>query len=202
MSFNGPYPIVFSANTTGMVISHTTFSGGVTNTGTIGSGGIVVTSSTFTAGGLAVGGVDTGGIKVDSHSKINAPIGITVNTIAAIAVGGSGSFGGGISNAGTLSGIGGIAAESIVSFGNGGAGGGITNSGVISASLFGIGILSLPHPVSTFTGGITNSGSPDHGAIGGRHPRQERRRLRQCGRWRRHHQQRRHLGGQCRHRCH
>ena len=46
-----------------------------------------------------------------------------------------------------------------MSFGNGGAGGGITNSGIISGGLFGIGILAFPHPVSTFTGGITNSGT-------------------------------------------
>jgi len=40
MAFTGPYPTVFGGNTPAMVISHTTFSGGVTNTGTIGSGGI------------------------------------------------------------------------------------------------------------------------------------------------------------------
>jgi hypothetical protein len=35
MPFKGPYPTKFSGSTTAMVISHTTFSGGVTNAGTI-----------------------------------------------------------------------------------------------------------------------------------------------------------------------
>jgi hypothetical protein len=35
MPFKGPYPTKFSGSTTEMVISHTTFSGGVTNAGTI-----------------------------------------------------------------------------------------------------------------------------------------------------------------------
>jgi hypothetical protein len=34
------YPTVFGGNTAAMVISNTTFSGGVTNVGTIGTGGI------------------------------------------------------------------------------------------------------------------------------------------------------------------
>ena len=38
MAFKGPYPTKFSGNTSAMVISHTTFSGGVTNAGTIGFG--------------------------------------------------------------------------------------------------------------------------------------------------------------------
>ena len=42
MPFKGPYPTVFGGNTPAMVISATTFDGGVTNVGTIGSGGISV----------------------------------------------------------------------------------------------------------------------------------------------------------------
>jgi hypothetical protein len=40
LAFTGPYPTTFSGNTGAMVVSHTTFSGGVTNAGTIGAGGI------------------------------------------------------------------------------------------------------------------------------------------------------------------
>ena len=73
MAFNWPYPTVFSGNTAAMVISHTTFSGGVTNTGTIGPGGISVISGAFlSGGGILDSGVIVGGIKVDSSSKIVA----------------------------------------------------------------------------------------------------------------------------------
>jgi hypothetical protein len=51
MAFKGPYPTVFSGHTSAMVISHTTFSGGVTNAGAIGPGGISVISSAFLSGG-------------------------------------------------------------------------------------------------------------------------------------------------------
>ena len=100
MPFNGPYPTVFSGNTAAMVISHTTFSSGVTNTGTIGAGGITVVSGAFLSGGgiLDIGTV-VGGIKVDSSSRIVAS-GATQN---AIAVENTRMFGGGISNAGKLS---------------------------------------------------------------------------------------------------
>ena len=82
MPFNGPYPTVFSGNTAAMVISHTTFSSGVTNTGTIGAGGITVVSGAFLSGGgiLDIGTV-VGGIKVDSSSRIVAS-GATQNAIA------------------------------------------------------------------------------------------------------------------------
>jgi hypothetical protein len=54
-----------------MVVSHTTFSGGVTNAGTIGAG-ISVSSSTFLSGGIVDTGVISGGIRIDSHSRIVA----------------------------------------------------------------------------------------------------------------------------------
>jgi hypothetical protein len=82
-----------------MVISHTTFSGGVTNAGTIGTGGISVISGAFlSGGGIFDSGVIVGGIKVDSSSKIVANGGTTT----AIAVENTNTFGGGISNAGLL----------------------------------------------------------------------------------------------------
>ena len=70
MAFKGPYPTVFSGHTAAMVISHTTFSGGVTNAGTIGTGGISVISGAFlSGGGILDTGTILGGIKVDSSSK-------------------------------------------------------------------------------------------------------------------------------------
>jgi hypothetical protein len=56
LGLHRPYPTTFSGNTDALVVSHTTFSGGVTNAGTIGPGGISVSSSTFLSGGI----VDTG----------------------------------------------------------------------------------------------------------------------------------------------
>jgi hypothetical protein len=70
LAFTGPYPTTFSGNTG--AISHTTFSGGVTNAGTIGAGGISVSSSTFLSGGIVDTGVISGGIRIDSHSRIVA----------------------------------------------------------------------------------------------------------------------------------
>jgi hypothetical protein len=72
LAFTGPYPTTFSGNTGAMVVSHTTFSGGVTNAGTIGAGGISVSSSTFLSGGIVDTGVISGGIRIDSHSRIVA----------------------------------------------------------------------------------------------------------------------------------
>ena len=64
-------PTVFTGQTSAMVISRATFSGGVTNAGTIGSGGILVESHAFiSGGGILDTGIVSGGIKVDSSSKI------------------------------------------------------------------------------------------------------------------------------------
>jgi hypothetical protein len=99
MAFKGPYPTVFSGNTSAMVISHTTFSGGVTNKGTIGPGGISVISGAFlSGGGILDSGVVSGGIKVDSSSRI-VTSGVQID---AIAVENVSTFGGGISNAGAI----------------------------------------------------------------------------------------------------
>src|SRR6202140_3858424 len=97
MAFTGPYPTVFSGNTPAMLISHTTFSGGVTNAGTIGPGGISVISSTFLSGGIFDNGVIAGGINIDSHSRIVASGGTAVDITNAR------TFGGGITNSGALS---------------------------------------------------------------------------------------------------
>ena len=68
MPFKGPYPTKFSGHTTAMIISGTTFSGGVTNAGTIGAGGISVISSTFLTAGL----VDTGLISARTPASASA----------------------------------------------------------------------------------------------------------------------------------
>src|SRR5256885_8504729 len=78
LAFTGPYPTTFSGNTGAMVVSHTTFSGGVTNAGTIGAGGISVTSSTFLSGGIVDIGAISGGIGIDSHSRILASGGTAI----------------------------------------------------------------------------------------------------------------------------
>src|SRR5215468_3272246 len=80
-----------------MVISHTAFSGGVTNAGTIGPGGISVISSTFLSGGILDSGVIAGGINIDSHSRIVASGG------TAVLITQTQTFGGGIGNASLLS---------------------------------------------------------------------------------------------------
>ena len=115
----------------------TTFSGGVTNTGTIGSGGISVVSGTFlSGGGILDSGIITGGIKVDGSSKIIASGGVTQT---AIAVENTRTFGGGISNAGVLSASNsGIFIDNVTVFT-----GGIINSGTIAADDFFSGILVL-----------------------------------------------------------
>jgi hypothetical protein len=69
-----------------------TFSGGVTNTGTICPGGISVISGAFlSGGGILDSGVVSGGIKVDSNSRI-----VAGSTQTAIAVKNVSMFAGGI----------------------------------------------------------------------------------------------------------
>jgi hypothetical protein len=94
MPYTGPFP--FTGVTSQILVSNTTFAGGVTNTGTVGAGGIVVVKSTLLSGGIVNEGVVTGGINVDSQSKISA-------TGSAIAVLNTTTLGGGITNAGALS---------------------------------------------------------------------------------------------------
>ena len=151
MPFKGPYPTKFSGSTTAMVISHTTFSGGVTNAGTISSGGISVISGAFLSGGnIFDSGVIIGGIKVDASSRIVASGG-TANT--AITVANTATFGGGINNAGKLSAVfNGIFVSSVSVFT-----GGITNSGTISGGHSHDGI--FVSNTSIFSGGIRNAAS-------------------------------------------
>jgi hypothetical protein len=97
VAFKGPYPTKFSGTTSAMVISHTTFSGGVTNVGTIGAGGIALSSSTLLAGDIIDTGVIYDGVRINGHSRI------IVSGGTAIDVHDTPRFGGGISNAGVIS---------------------------------------------------------------------------------------------------
>jgi hypothetical protein len=145
LAFTGPYPATFSGNTDAMVVSRTTFSGGVTNAGTIGGGGISVSSSTFLSGGIVDTGVISGGIRIDSHSRIVA------SGITAVAIEDTTTFRGGISNAGTIAGgLHALVVSSVSAFT-----GDISNTGTISASTFGA---IYVDGASTFAGAIVNSG--------------------------------------------
>src|SRR5690348_6829152 len=77
MAFTGPYPTTFSGHTDSMKISATTFTGGVTNAGTISAGSVTITSSTFLSGGFVntnlISGA-TNAIAILDHSTINGSI--------------------------------------------------------------------------------------------------------------------------------
>ncbi|HTV30405.1 MAG TPA: autotransporter outer membrane beta-barrel domain-containing protein [Xanthobacteraceae bacterium] len=169
--FTGPFPstgvesciLVANTNFVGSVINNgtvtpgdvtvanSTVTGSITNNDTIATGGIVVTSSTIGDSIADNGNNLAGGIAVDHLSVINSGgTGIGVS---------SGTFSGGISNAGALtSAFSGIAISSVTSFD-----GGIKNSGSITAgtSGFGSGIIlfSAFGNIPTFTGGVDNEGT-------------------------------------------
>jgi hypothetical protein len=157
MAFKGPYPTKFSGNTSAMLISATTFNGGVTNAGTIGAGGVIITSSTFLTGGFLnsklISGATTG-IGVLADSTIQGAI-VDSGTIRAsgdgIHVSGGAAVLGGIQVAshGVISAHNGIRVLGATAFG------GITNSGVISAGKTGVNIFG----VTTVSGGILNRGA-------------------------------------------
>jgi hypothetical protein len=159
MAYPGPFPVVFSGATSQIRVSHTTFSGGVSNTGTIGAGGIVLISGAFiSGGGIFDSGIVSGGIKVDSSSKIVASGGATLTVIA---IANTNTFGGGISNAGTIS-----AAQSgiqvlgtVTNFA-----GGVVNNGRIAGGGSQNGIFI---GASTASGGIVNCGGGTISAGGG-----------------------------------
>jgi hypothetical protein len=132
---------------------HITFSGGVTNIGTISTKGISVISGAFlSGGGILDTGTIVGGIKVDSSSKIVASGG---STQTAIAMENTGIFVGGISNAGRLSAVhngllvGTTSGLQVLVFS-----GGVRNRGTIAAGSHAITVSNA----AACTGGITNSG--------------------------------------------
>jgi len=153
------------ANTaTAIAISGPTFTGGISNAGTIlghsAALAIVLTGSTF-AGGIANSGV-IGGIKINGvttygggvTNSVGATIGggIFIETVSA--------FSGGITNSGTITGVNSVVVISGVSSFSGS----IVNNAGGFISAFGPGIDVTT--VSTFTGGITNAGTISTGSRG------------------------------------
>ena len=123
-----------------------TFSGGISNSGTISAPdvGIQVYNVASFAGGI-----------VNSQTISGVHTGIWVHT-------GISTFAGGITNSGTIAASKyGIVVSSVAVFG-GASAAGITNSGKISAGSTGI----VVEAVSTFSGGISNSGTISAGAAG------------------------------------
>ena len=194
MAYNGPFPVNFTSATSEILVSGTSFSGGVTNAGTVGSGGIVVISSTIPSGAIANTGLISGAVTgihvaastiqgaiVDSGIILAASAGILVNSGAIVAggikVGSHGAivasgtdgnaieventptFGGGISNAGTIGANNdGVLVSAVAAFA-----GGVSNSGTIIGAAYGI----VVSEVSAFTGGVTNSGKISAGGESG-----------------------------------
>jgi uncharacterized protein with beta-barrel porin domain len=139
----GPYPHTNTFNIACMIVS-SNVAGDIGNSGTISAGGITVLGSTIT-GHIFDSGIIAGGILLDGTSKL------LVATGNAISITGS-SFGGGITNGGTISAGAGtaIAVNGTTTFG-----GGITNIGTLTAALAGIAVQN----VSSFSGNISNAGA-------------------------------------------
>ena len=132
---------------TNVCVKNTSFTGNITNEGTISPSGITLQSGTI-SGLISSSGTIYGGISIDSNSEISS---------GGIAVLISGPMTGGISNAGAISGLSrGIVVTSVAYFGGASAGGGITNSGTISAAN---GNAIVVNNVGNFSGGISNSGT-------------------------------------------
>jgi len=156
-----------------------TFSGGISNNGTItagfGNGIEVFAVETFTGGISNSGAISAAGFSKKGNDAI-AVFAFSVfdggiansGTVSGggIIVAGGDTFLGGISNSGAITAAGfggggkakggpGIVVSSVNVFGSASAGGGITNSGTILAPRTGV----LVEFVSTFFGGISNSGT-------------------------------------------
>ena len=148
-------------------VTNTTFTGNITNEGTISPGGITLTGSAMTGSIQDSGPLIAGGISLDSASKITSS---ATATAAAIVIYGS-TFSGGITNGGTISVLGksnsGITVATVSTFA-----GGITNTGTISLTntntLPGYAVAGISvYQDSAFSGGITNSGMISAGPAGG-----------------------------------
>ena len=138
--YAGPFPFTNNGTVHCIVVSNTSFSGNLVNsgTGTISPGeptGIYVNNSTITgqisnAGTISASGP---GILIQSNSVLTNGI----SNSGTIAAGGTGIF---VDNVSTFS-------------------GGISNSGTLSAGNVGIAIAEETAFISTFLGGVSNSGT-------------------------------------------
>ena len=157
-SFDNP-----AAQTTPCVaVTNTSFTGNITNEGTISPGGITLSNGTLTGSIISTGTI-AGGISLDGKSVISS-------TGTAIAISG-GAFSGGISNNGMIAANSkgifvGALSPAGVSVTISTFAGGITNAGSISSALGihvgGEAVAFGSHSsvtVSNFSGGISNSGS-------------------------------------------
>jgi uncharacterized protein with beta-barrel porin domain len=128
-------------STTGITVNNSSIGGAVSNAGTIkaNQGGILVEGgSTVSAGVINSGTISAG----------NLNVGIFVT--------GPGTFTGGISNVGSISGAVGIGVSNLAQFGSGSGAnpGGITNSGTIAARFAGIEVIGI----GTFAANVSNAG--------------------------------------------
>jgi uncharacterized protein with beta-barrel porin domain len=144
-----------SGNTVANVcVQNTSFTGNITNEGTITPNGITFQNGTI-SGFISSTGIIAGGLSIDNQSKLSSTA-VTVKIT-------SPTFTGGISNAGTIAtdpGASLLPVTAVLVQGVAAFAGGISNSGTISASRtsVGSGTAVTVLNVSTFTGGITNSG--------------------------------------------
>jgi hypothetical protein len=137
-----------------VAVTNTSFTGNITNEGTITPGGITFTNGTDT-GVINSSGTIAGGIALDSKSAISA-------SSNAIVISGP-SFGGGISSAGTIS-----ASKNGILISPGSFTGGVSNVGTISAARNGIlvgatNVTAAAITITSFGGGISNSGTISYG---------------------------------------
>jgi uncharacterized protein with beta-barrel porin domain len=130
-----------ASGSTGLRIDVTSFSGNISNSGSIsGTNGIVLGVSTFS------------GAIINSGS-------ITATVGEGIEISGGTTYSGGVSNSGTISAVNdGIAVSSLNQFGSS-TGGGITNSGMIAGGRNAIVVSNIGQFGSSNGGGITNSGT-------------------------------------------
>ena len=141
---------------TGLVISNSTVTSQITNTGTIAPNGIVVQNGSVIDGVIQSSGPIAGGISIDKTSSINS-VGQAITLFGP-------SFSGNLSNAGTIAVDGGGGNSGILNESNTFTGS-INNTGSINIGLTtpgssGVGIqVDNSSGTTTFAGGISNGGT-------------------------------------------
>ena len=141
---------------TGLVISNSTVTSQITNTGTIAPNGIVIQNGSVIDGVIQSSGPIAGGISIDKTSSINS-VGQAITLFGP-------SFSGNLSNAGTIAVDGGGGNSGILNESNTFTGS-INNTGSINIGLTtpgssGVGIqVDNSSGTTTFAGGISNGGT-------------------------------------------
>jgi uncharacterized protein with beta-barrel porin domain len=154
---------LISGSGSGIYLTASTLSGGINNSGTISAAsysGIYLASSTL-SGGITNSGLISGtvGINLDSASTLSGGINNSglISGTVGINLDSASTLSGGINNSGTISG----AAKGIAIY-RSALSGGITNSGLISGDAAGISLFR-----STLSNGINNSGTIFSGSTSG-----------------------------------